>query len=151
MSAAKPRVLYIEGEPRWEFKFIRRAAERGRSLELVTMLRHHAQQDLPAGIGSPQELGSGFPRETEELFAYQGLIIGSVEAGYFTASQQDQIREFAGRRGGGVALSGRPFRSGGGRLGARRGGRAAAGTAAGGAQHLPPRPIDAGADARGQG
>src|SRR3954471_18292171 len=27
VESAKPRILYIEGEPRWEFKFIRRAVE----------------------------------------------------------------------------------------------------------------------------
>jgi len=109
VSAAKPRVLYIEGEPRWEFKFIRRAAEEDRSLELVTMLRTTPNKIYRQGIGNPQELEQGFPAKPEELFAYQGLIIGSVEAGYFTASQQDLIREFAGRRGGGVLFLGGRF------------------------------------------
>jgi hypothetical protein len=27
VETRKPRILYMEGEPRWEFKFIRRAAE----------------------------------------------------------------------------------------------------------------------------
>src|SRR6266540_806262 len=35
----QPRVLYIEGEPRWEFKFIRRAAELDKNLGLVSILR----------------------------------------------------------------------------------------------------------------
>jgi len=73
----------------------------------VTKLRTR-QQDLPAGIGSPRNW-IRVPRETEELFAYQGLIYGSVEAGYFTASQQDQNREFAGRRVGAFPVSGRRF------------------------------------------
>src|SRR5713226_3824338 len=39
VEGAKPRILYIEGEPRWEHKFIMRAVEDDRSLKLDTMLR----------------------------------------------------------------------------------------------------------------
>ena len=35
----RPRILYIEGEPKWEFKFIRRAIEPDQSLQLTSMLR----------------------------------------------------------------------------------------------------------------
>ena len=49
-----------------------------------------------------------FPTKAEELFSYDGLIIGSVEANYFTTEQQAMIRDFADRRGGGVLfLAGR--------------------------------------------
>ena len=40
------------------------------------------------------------------MFAFDGLIIGSVEARYFTPQQQELIREFANRRGGGVLFLG---------------------------------------------
>lgn len=102
----KPRILYIEGEPRWEFKFIRRAAEEDRGLELVSMLRTTQNKIYRQGIGNPKDLEEGFPASAEELFAYQGLIVGSVEAGYFTPAQQELIREFANRRGGGVLFLG---------------------------------------------
>lgn len=103
---AKPRILYIEGEPRWEFKFIRRAAEEDANLQLVSMLRTTPNKVYRQGIGDPKELEDGFPAKAEELFAYQGLIVGSVEAGYFTPEQQEAIKEFAGRRGGGVLFLG---------------------------------------------
>ena len=49
-----------------------------------------------------------FPTKPEELFKYDGLIIGSVEANYFSTEQQQMIRDFADRRGGGVLfLAGR--------------------------------------------
>ena len=35
----KPRILYLEGEPRWEFKFLRRAVEDDKTIDLVTILR----------------------------------------------------------------------------------------------------------------
>ena len=39
VDARKPRILYLEGEPRWEFKFLRRAVEDDRTIDLVTILR----------------------------------------------------------------------------------------------------------------
>jgi len=53
-----------------------------------------------------KDLADGFPTKPEELFKFSGLIIGDVEANYFTAAQQEMIREFANRRGGGVLFLG---------------------------------------------
>ena len=106
VTDAKPRVLYIEGEPRWEFKFIRRAIELDKSLDLVTMLRTTQNKIYRQGIANPKELEDGFPVKVEELFAYSGLIIGSVEASYFSTAQQELIRQFVDRRGGGVLFLG---------------------------------------------
>ena len=46
------------------------------------------------------------PRKPEDLFRFQGLIIGSVEANYFTPTQQQLIHDFVDRRGGGVLFLG---------------------------------------------
>lgn len=102
----KPRILYFEGEPRWEMKFIRRAVEEDAQLDLASLLRTTENRFYRQGIRSPQELERGFPSTVEELFAFQALIIGNVEAGYFTPVQQNLIREFADRRGGGVLFLG---------------------------------------------
>jgi uncharacterized membrane protein len=109
VEARKPRILYIEGEPRWEFKFIRRALDDEKSIDLSSMLRTTQNKVYRQGIGDPKELEDGFPAKAEELFAYQGLIIGSVEASYFTAAQQGLIREFVSRRGGGLLFLGGRF------------------------------------------
>lgn len=102
----KPRILYFEGEPRWEMKFIRRAVEEDAQLDLVSIVRTTENRFYRQGIRSPQELERGFPSTVEELFAFQALVIGNVEAGYFTPVQQNLIREFASRRGGGVLFLG---------------------------------------------
>ncbi len=103
------RILYIEGEPRWEYKFIRQAEEDDRMVHIVSMVRTSENKIYRQGIADPKELASGFPARAEDLFAYQGLIIGSVEAGYFTPGQQELIREFVDRRGGGLLLLGGQF------------------------------------------
>jgi uncharacterized membrane protein len=106
VEAAEPRILYIEGEPRWEFKFIRRAIGEDRSLHLVTMLRTTQNKIYRQGGENAKELEDGFPAKVEDLFRYQGIIIGNVEANYFTPLQQELIRQFVDRRGGGVLFLG---------------------------------------------
>lgn len=107
----KMRILYFEGEPRWEFKFIRRAVEDDPSVEIFTVLRttqNKTYRQSTTGVVDAHELENGFPTKPEDLFRYDGLIIGSVEASYFSTEQQAMIRDFADRRGGGVLfLAGR--------------------------------------------
>ncbi len=106
VEAGRPRVLYIEGEPKWEFKFIRRALEEDRNIHLTTMLRTTQNKVYRQGITNPKELEEGFPSKVEELFAYQGVIVGGVEAGYFTPAQQELLKQFVDRRGGGLLFLG---------------------------------------------
>jgi uncharacterized membrane protein len=104
----KPRILYLEGEPKWEFKFIRRAVEEDRSLQLATILRTTQNKIYRQGINSPAELEQGFPSKVEELFGYQGIIVGGVESGYFSVTQMEILKQFVDRRGGGLLfLAGR--------------------------------------------
>ncbi|MBI3684241.1 MAG: hypothetical protein HY235_28025 [Acidobacteria bacterium] len=104
----KPRILYIEGEPKWELKFIRRAVEEDRTLQLATILRTTQNKIYRQGISNPAEMEQGFPSKVDDLFAFQGIIIGGVEAGYFTATQMELLKQFVDRRGGGMLfLAGR--------------------------------------------
>lgn len=109
VESDKRRILYVEGEPRWEYKFIRRAEDDDPIVEIASMLRTTENKIYRQGIENPQELAEGFPNNAKDLFQYQGLIIGSVEAGYFTPAQQDLIRQFVDRRGGGLLLLGGRF------------------------------------------
>ena len=131
----------MEGEPRWEFKFIRRAADEDKGLDLVSMVRTTPNKLYRQDIANPKELEEGFPAKAEELFAYRGLIVGSVEAGWFTPAQQELIREFANRRGGGVLFLGGRFALADGGYAAHAAGRNAAAAAAGGQKHVSPRPV----------
>jgi uncharacterized membrane protein len=109
VSAEPRRILYVEGEPRWEYKFIRQAERDDRMVQIVSMDRTSENKIYRQGISDPKELADGFPSRPEDLFVYQGLIVGSVEAGYFTPGQQELIREFVDRRGGGLLFLGGQF------------------------------------------
>ena len=107
VTPKKMRILYMEGEPRWEYKFIRRAVEDDQSIDLVSVVRTTQNKTYQQG-GQQAELVDGFPPTAEGLDKFDGLIVGSVEANYFTPDQQRQIRDFADKRGGGVLfLAGR--------------------------------------------
>ena len=77
---------------------------------------HRREQVPPADIDAAARSSSpGFPKTREELFAYRGLVLGSVEASAFTADQLRMIAEFVDVRGGGLLLLGghRAFAEGG--------------------------------------
>jgi uncharacterized membrane protein len=58
------------------------------------------------GIDNPEELAEGFPNSADELFAFKGLILGSVESSYFSPAQLKLIADFVSRRGGGLLVLG---------------------------------------------
>ena len=106
VESSKRRILYVEGEPRWEYKFIRRAEQDDRIVTIVSMLRTSENKIYRQGIDDPKELADGFPSRVEDLFGYQAIVIGSVEASYFTPAQKELIQQFVDRRGGGLLFLG---------------------------------------------
>ena len=110
----REKILYFEGEPRFEMKFIRRGVAEDENLEIVALQRTADTRYMRIG-GEEDEVTGGFPRTREELFTYPGLVIGSVEAGTFTGEQLQMISDFVDRRGGGLLMLGgaRSFAEGG--------------------------------------
>ncbi len=108
------RILYFEGEPRPEMAFLRRAVKEDKNLRIVTLQRTADNKYMRLDVDGPDDLIAGFPRTREELFAYRGLILGSIEAGAFTGDQLRMIAEFVERRGGGLLMlgGGRAFSEG---------------------------------------
>ena len=111
----KERILYFEGEPRFEYKFIRRAVAEAsniiaedQNIEVVGLLRTADNKYYRQGLDNADELVAAFPKTREELFAYRGLILGSIEAGAFTGDQLRMIADFVEKRGGGLLMLGGP-------------------------------------------
>ena len=118
------KVLYYEGEPRPEMKFVSRALEadmtnlklgEDKNLQVVTLVRTAENKYYRQHVSSPDEVVGGFPRTREELFGYRALILGSVEAASFTPEQLRMIADFVNKRGGALLMLGgrRAFAEGG--------------------------------------
>ncbi|HEU4454825.1 MAG TPA: hypothetical protein VFR81_17295 [Longimicrobium sp.] len=109
------KILYLEGEPRWEVKFMRMAVARDPQLQLVLLQRSAEDKFYRLGVDSAAELAAGFPRTREELFSYRAIVLGSVEAGFFSREQLQLISDFVSERGGSLLTLGgrRSFSEGG--------------------------------------
>ena len=104
--AKEVEILYIEGHPRNEYKFIRRAAENDTAVRLKTYLMTGPQKFLRQGIDSTMELAGGYPDSQEELFKYDAVIFGDLTRNLFTDKQLALTRDFVSRRGGGFLMLG---------------------------------------------
>ena len=102
----QPRVLYVEGEPRWEYKFARRALDDSGFLFLHGLLQTSVNKTYRQGIESPEQLENGFPLNREELYSYQAVIIGSQEPAALSREQQQMLRDFVDLRGGSLLFLG---------------------------------------------
>jgi uncharacterized membrane protein len=102
----RPRILYIEGEPRWEYGKLREAVAEEKNVVLVSVLRSADGKFYRQGIENAEELAGGFPKSEEDLFRYDAIMIGSVEATFFTFDQLKAIEQFVSRRGGALLALG---------------------------------------------
>lgn len=115
LSDRPEKILYFEGEPRFEVGFLRRAVADDENLQLVVLQRTAEDKFLRLNVDDGLELVTGFPSTREELFQYRALILGSVEASFFTRDQLDMLADFVSTRGGSLLMVGgrRAFGEGG--------------------------------------
>jgi uncharacterized membrane protein len=106
VRSEREKILYFEGEPRFEVKFMRRAVDEDENLQLVVLQRTAESKFLRLSVTDSTELEFGFPTSREELYRYRGLVLGSVEASFFTHDQLRMIADFVSERGGGVLFIG---------------------------------------------
>ncbi|MDA1094165.1 MAG: glutamine amidotransferase [Acidobacteria bacterium] len=111
----REKILYFEGEPRWELKFIGRAVADDENLQVARLQRTAENKFMRIGVEDAEDLVGGFPRTREELFKYRAIILGSIEANFFTPDQLRMIADFVGDRGGSLLMLGgqRSFAEGG--------------------------------------
>ncbi len=109
------KLLYFEGEPRFEVKFLRRAVADDENLHVSILQRTAENKFMRLDVEGPDDLVGGFPRTRAELFKYKGIILGSIEANYFAPDQLRMIADFVDHRGGGLLMLGshRSFGQGG--------------------------------------
>lgn len=110
------RLLLVEGAPGYEHTFLKRALARDSSLDVDSVIRKGQTDDgrptffVQAAASRAAALAAGFPHTRAELFAYDAVVFGNVEAGFFTREQLEDTAAFVSARGGGLlVLGGRSF------------------------------------------
>src|SRR5215212_5985212 len=78
----REKILYVEGEPRYEMRFIRAAVEADSNIQVVALQRTAENKFLRLNIDSADELASGFPKTRAELYRFRAIILGSIEASF---------------------------------------------------------------------
>ena len=100
-------VLYVEGSPRMEYRFLRRALFNDPDFRLVGLLRLGDNRFYVQGANDNEAfLAKGFPTTVEQLDTFQAIILGDIEASYFTPDQMKMLQEFVRTRGGGLLMLG---------------------------------------------
>ncbi|MFA6544443.1 MAG: hypothetical protein WCS99_08455 [Limisphaerales bacterium] len=99
VTTQRPRVLVLDGRPRWEFRYLRNLFERDDRWEVKALLAGAGgeQKNWPRGKGPGQ-----FPSDREMLFTYSLIIFGDLPANQLRTNEMEWIRDFVGQRGGGV-------------------------------------------------
>lgn len=99
--AQKIKMLYVDGPPRWEYRFLTWSITRDPTLEAQVILTSADPDWIPeSSAGVPPR--RDFPTTEEDLFQYHLVIIGDVPPEYFTDQQQELIVKFVDDMGGGL-------------------------------------------------
>ena len=111
-QSGKRRLLVVEGAPGYEHTFLKRALSDDPGLEIDAVVRKGQNDDgrdtfyVQADPSRMAPLSSGYPFKRSELFAYDGVIFGNIEADFFTREQLELTRDFIAERGGGLLVLG---------------------------------------------
>jgi hypothetical protein len=100
--ADRLKVLYVEGYPRFEYRFLKNALLREKSVELSVLLLEADDNFVQEGAESLRR----FPDTVEELARFHVILFGDVDpnGGWLTASQLSMLLDFVGQRGVGFGL-----------------------------------------------
>jgi len=96
-SESALKVLLIEGEVRWEYKFLRRAVAGAENIELICV------NAFLAGEAESEKL---LPKDEEEWGELSLLVLGDIPARRFKPAQLDRIRRFVAEGGSLLMLGG---------------------------------------------
>ena len=94
----KLRVLVVDSEPRYEFRYLKNYLERDETIDLNVVLLssdpNYSDQDRSA---IPT-----FPASKDDLFKYDVVIFGDADVSYLSQSQLVNLVEFVTEKGGGT-------------------------------------------------
>ncbi len=98
-------VLYIEGPPRWEFKFIKRAVQTEKTFKLAAYVRAADGAFLRFGEGEGAGMAAMPALTAEALEKHTVVILGDLPAAALPAGAAAALRSFV-EKGGGLLFLG---------------------------------------------
>ena len=101
----KIKVLYVEGMPRWEFRYLRWVLLRDPRLQVQFLM---TQGDPALAASSPLHIGR-FPEDPKVALQYDLIILGDVSSSYFNAAQTQLIEKLVRERGGSLLMLAGPM------------------------------------------
>ena len=96
----KVNVLYIEGNPRWEYRYLRAILKRDPRIN-ATFIASNAGPEVARN--SPEHI-ERFPNTREAAFQYDLVILGDVESSFFTAEELGLLEELVRDRGASLLM-----------------------------------------------
>ena len=96
----KVNVLYIEGNNRWEFRYLTAILKRDPRLN-TTFIASSAGPEFARN--SPEHI-ERFPNRREDAFKYDLVILGDVDAEFFTSEELGLLEELIRDRGGSLLV-----------------------------------------------
>lgn len=105
----KTKVLYVDGFPRWLYRFLKNMMYREKSLDFSVLLESADESTFREGtkpIRSFPKTESSDSAGSVGLFDYDIIIIGDVTKSYFTDSQYKLIERFVKEHEGGLMVIG---------------------------------------------
>ena len=96
----KIKVLYVEGMPRWEYRYLRWVLLRDPRLQVTFLM---TQGDPALAATSPRHI-SRFPQVAKDAFKYDLIILGDVPSSYFTTPQLDMIADLIAEKGSSLLM-----------------------------------------------
>jgi len=105
------RVLYVQAYPRYQFRFLKMLLERqlkrapnGSGSEKAFQLTTVLQDSDQAYADQDETAAPTFPATREELFSYDVVILGDVNAAFLNREQLQNLQEFVQVKGGGLMM-----------------------------------------------
>lgn len=104
---AKLNVLYVDGYPRWDYRYIKTQMIRDRTINISCLLLDadpdFAQEGDPPTANFPGPI-TRFPDSLSELLKYDVVLFGDVDPRQFTDQQLQMLDDFVSRDGGGFEM-----------------------------------------------
>ncbi len=93
-------VLYVDGLPRWEYRYVKNEMMRDKTVLLSCLLTSADPSFAQEGTKPIKQ----FPVNMDQLMEYDVVVFGDVDPRQFTDAQLQMVSDFVSRKGGGFGM-----------------------------------------------